>query len=363
MCIGGVVFYFTSSSPPLPMTQQRNLNPIAQNSIDPKQLEKLVKLSCRSLWVSAVLGLTFPIFTYFYTKRRLAFYIALLLCGLMSVLTVFIVSSREIPNGSTLPGTAFYTFPLLFSLGITVDNCAAILRARKKVELLTGETPWKKSNNQQVILLGFITFLAALGISHLSQNPEARLAINSPTPTTNVPDLVIAEQTPALPTAPISQPLPPTSPTVESDSFGDAVNKATNAANLAGSAQSDTQWRQVVAEWQNAIALMKSVPPSSSNYDVAQNRVGQYQQNLATIKRRINRPFQQGIDAAQNAAFFAQTAKSKAEWESVASQWDQAIAFMKSVPQSNPNYAVAQNRVVLYQQNLNAARLAVSRAK
>jgi hypothetical protein len=548
MCLGGVVFYFTSSSPPLPMTQQRNLNPIAQNSIDPKQLEKLVKLSCRSLWVSAVLGLTIPIFAYFYTKRRLAFYIAWLLSSLMGVLTLFIVFSREIPNGSTLPGTAFHTFSLLVSLGITVDNCAAILRARKKVELLTGETPWKTANNQEVkngrwpawfpypsswlrslalmlwiaivvrvvgfwiavigitlsaieedrgpffralgliiplsvailsyihhilfldkskttytrwlpsprslweglyapivallslimvvvlilpffpivpscnygaefelascvgsyqaeisnylstlaevstviwvvtaaylyqidylirnnfslktlaelILLGFITFLAALGISHLSQNPEARLAINSPTPTTNVPDLVTAEQTPALPTAPISQPLPPTSPTVESDSFGDAVNKATNAANLAGSAQSDTQWRQVVAEWQNAIALMKSVPPSSSNYDVAQNRVGQYQQNLATIKRRINRPFQQGIDAAQNAAFFAQTAKSKAEWESVASQWDQAIAFMKSVPQSNPNYAVAQNRVVLYQQNLNAARLAVSRAK
>ncbi len=532
------------------MTQQSNLNPIAQIAIDPKQLEKFVKLSGRSLWITALLAFTVPILAYTYTKRRRAFYIALLLSGLMGVLTVFIVFSREIPNGSTLPTTAFSTFSFLVSLAITVDNCAAIFRARKQVELLTGETPWKTANNHQVkngrwpawfpypsswvrtfvlmlwigivvrvvgfwiaiigltlsatqqdmgsflralgliiplsvvilsylhhilfldksqvtytrwiptprslweglyapivallslimvvvlilpffpmvptcnygaefelascigsyqaeisnylttiaevstviwvvtaaylyqidylirnnislktlsqsILLGFITFLAVSGISQLSKNPEARLAINSPAPTTNVPDLVTSEQTPtpALPTAPIPQPLPQTSPTVESDSFRDAVNKATNAANLAQSAQSEAQLLTVVAEWQNAIALMKSVPPSSSDYDVAQDRVIQYQQNVVAIKRRITRPFQQGIDEAQNAAFFAQTAKSKAEWENVVSHWEQAIAFMKTVPQSNSNYAVAQNRVVKYQQNLKSARLAVSRAQ
>ncbi|MEG4210867.1 hypothetical protein QT994_12580 [Microcoleus sp. S13_B4] len=530
------------------MTQQENLNAIAQHPIDPKKLEKLVKLSGRSLWVTAVLAFTVPIFAYFYTKRRIACYIALLLSGLMAVLTLFIVFSREIPKGSTLPATAFYTFSLLVSLGITVDNCAAILRARKKVKSLTGETPWKTAHNQQVkngrwpawfpypsswlrtlalmlwiavvvrvvsfwiavigitlsaiqqdmgsflralgliiplsvailsyihhilffdksktpytrwlpsprslweglyaplvallsvimvvvlllpffpivsscnygaefelascvgsykaevsnylstiaevsaviwvvtaaylyqidylirnnfslktlaelFLLGFVTFVAVSGVSLLSKNPEVRQAINLPAPTKNVPNLVTSEQTSALPTVPISKPLPPTSPTIKSDSFGDAVNKATNAANLAQSAQSETQLLAVVTEWQNAIALMKSVPPSSSNYDVAQNRVVQYQQNVVAIKRRINRPFQQGIDEAQNAALFAQTAQTKAEWESVASQWEQAIVFMKTVPQSNPNYVVAQKRVVQYQQNLNAARLAVSRAK
>lgn len=530
------------------MTQQSNLNPIAQTAIDPKQLEKFVKLSGRSLWITALLAFTVPILAYTYTKRRRAFYIALLVSGLMGILTFFIVFSREIPNGSTLPTTAFSTFSFLVSLGITVDNCAAIFRARKQVELLTGETPWKTANNHQVkngrwpawfpypsswvrtlvlmlwisvvvrvvgfwiaiigitfsaieanpgsffralgliiplsvtilsyihhivflnkskttytrwlpsprslwegfyapivallslimvvvlilpffpivpscnygaefelascigsyqaeisnylttiaevstviwvvtaaylyqidylirnhislktlsksILLGFITFLAVSGISQLSKNPEARLAINSPAPTTNVPDLVTSEKTPALPNAPIPQPLPQTSPRVESDSFRDAVNKATNAANLAQSAESETQLLGVVAEWQNAIALMKSVPPSHSDYDVAQDRVVQYQQNVVAIKRKINRPFQQGIDEAQNAAFFAQTAKSKAEWENVVSHWEQAIAFMKIVPQSNSNYAVAQNRVVQYQQNLKSARLAVSRTQ
>lgn len=172
-----------------------------------------------------------------------------------------------------------------------------------------------------------------------------------------------SEPTPALPTAPIAKTLPATPQTVVSDSFGDAVNKATNAANLARDAQSDKQWLAVVAEWQNAIDLMKAVPPSSDNYDVAQNRIVQYQQNLAAIKRRINRPFQRGIDAAQNAAFFAQTAKSKAEWEFVASHWEEAIAFMKAVPPSSPNYNVALNRIVQYQQNLNNARLAVSRVQ
>ncbi|WP_293146542.1 MULTISPECIES: hypothetical protein [unclassified Microcoleus] len=530
------------------MAPQSNLNAIAQPAIDPKELEKLVKLSGRRLWVAAVLGLTFPIFAYIYTKRRLAAYIAFLLSGLMGLLTLFIVFSRPIPNGSTLPITAFYTVYLLVSLGITLDNCAAILRSRKQIKLLTGETPWKTSNNQQVkngrwpawfpypsswlralgltlwiavvvrvvtfwiavigitlsaveqdinsfwrglelivpvsvailsyihhilffdeaktpytrwlpsprslwegvyapivallslimvvvlllpffpivpscnygadfelasclsshqadvsnylstiaevsaviwivtsaylyqidylirnsfslktlaelILLGFVAFLAVSASSLLSKNPEARQAINFPEPTKVVPSAVNSEPTPSLPTAPIAKPLSPTPQTVKSDSFGNAVNKATNAANLAQNAQTETQWQAVVAEWQNAIALMKAVPPSSDNYDVAQNRVVQYQENLAAIKRRISRPFQQGIDAAQNAAFFAKTAKSKAEWEFVATHWEEALASMKSVPPSNSNYAVAKNRVIQYQQNLNAARLAVSRAK
>lgn len=529
------------------MTPQSNLNAIAQPAIDPKDLEKLINLSGRSLWATAVLGLIFPIVAYIYTKRQPTFYILFLLSCLTGLLTLIIVFYRQITNGSMLPAdTVSSTIYWLFPLGMTIDNCAAILRARKKVELLTGKTPWKTANNQQVkngkwpawfpypsswlravaltlwiavvvrivtfwiavigitlsaleedmgsfwrglgliiplsvvilsyihhilffdeaktpyrwfpsprslwegvyapivallslimvvvlllpffpivpscnygaefelasclnsheadvsnylstitevsgiiwivtsaylyqidylirnnfslktlaelIILGFIAFLAVSASSLLSKNSEVRQAINFPEQT-KVPIAVNSEPTPSLPTAPTAKPLPPNPETVKSDSFGDAVNKATNAANLAQNAQTQTQWQAVVAEWQKAIALMKSVPQSSENYDVAQNRVVQYQDNVVAIKRRISRPFQQGIDAAQNAAFFATTAKSKAEWEFVATHWEEALASMKSVPPSNSNYAVAKNRVVQYQQNLNAARLAVSRAK
>ncbi|MEG4495449.1 hypothetical protein [Microcoleus sp. D3_18_C4] len=100
------------------MTQQENLSAIAQPPIAPKKLEKLVKLSRRSLWVTAVLAFKVPIVAYFYTKRRIACYIALLLSSLMAVLTLFIVFPREIPKGSTLPATAFYTFSALLNQGM-----------------------------------------------------------------------------------------------------------------------------------------------------------------------------------------------------------------------------------------------------
>ncbi|MBN3885311.1 MAG: hypothetical protein V7K64_04375 [Nostoc sp.] len=37
------------------------------------------------------------------------------------------------------------------------------------------------------------------------------------------------------------------------------------------------------------------------------------------------------------------------------SQWKAAIAFMKNVPSSSPNYAIAQQKIIEYQKNINYA--------
>ncbi|MEH1945062.1 MAG: hypothetical protein V7L01_33265 [Nostoc sp.] len=37
------------------------------------------------------------------------------------------------------------------------------------------------------------------------------------------------------------------------------------------------------------------------------------------------------------------------------SQWEAAIALMKTVPSSSPNYVVAQQKIIEYQKNLNYA--------
>ncbi|AFY82126.1 OmpA family protein [Oscillatoria acuminata] len=65
-----------------------------------------------------------------------------------------------------------------------------------------------------------------------------------------------------------------------SDPFGEAVKKATSAATLTQTAKTPEQWVQVAKHWQEAIAFMQVVPQNSGNYATAQQKVGEYQNNL-----------------------------------------------------------------------------------
>ncbi|MHC0063047.1 hypothetical protein ACWATR_08985 [Nostoc sp. UIC 10890] len=65
--------------------------------------------------------------------------------------------------------------------------------------------------------------------------------------------------------------------------------------------------------------------------------------------------FREAVSKAINAANLTQSAKSPDEWKTVVSQWKAAIALMKAVPSSSPNYAIAQQKIIEYQKNLNYA--------
>ncbi len=65
-----------------------------------------------------------------------------------------------------------------------------------------------------------------------------------------------------------------------SDPFGEAVKKATSAATLTQTAKTPEQWLQVAKQWQEAIAFLQVVPENSANYATAQQKVGEYQNNL-----------------------------------------------------------------------------------
>ncbi len=58
--------------------------------------------------------------------------------------------------------------------------------------------------------------------------------------------------------------------------FHDAVNQAMAAANAVQTAKTQAEWQNVVTLWQNAIALMKQVPPEHPRHDVAQQKVTEY---------------------------------------------------------------------------------------
>ncbi len=163
--------------------------------------------------------------------------------------------------------------------------------------------------------------------------------------------------------------------TQENDPFNDALKFGMKAANLAQTAKSQQEWNRVSHSWEDAIQKLEEVPEFSSNFETAQQKIVEYQTNLNTSQKLADKNaksndlippdlnFKKGVEEASNAAFFVQTAKSKSEWELVATQWQNAIDYMKQVQPSDPNYKIAQDRVVLYQKNIEYARLAASQAE
>jgi hypothetical protein len=70
----------------------------------------------------------------------------------------------------------------------------------------------------------------------------------------------------------------------------------------------------------------------------------------------VENPFAEAVRRATSAAEATQTASTPEEWQAVATDWEAAIALMQAVPQDNPNYATAQDRIPVYQNNLAYAR-------
>jgi hypothetical protein len=67
-------------------------------------------------------------------------------------------------------------------------------------------------------------------------------------------------------------------------------------------------------------------------------------------------PFQKGMDKANSARTLTQAAQTPEDWLLILSQWQRAIALMKAVPASSPNYVEAQNLVREYQRSLIRAQ-------
>ena len=71
-----------------------------------------------------------------------------------------------------------------------------------------------------------------------------------------------------------------TAPDTGPDTFREAVNSAVKAAELGRSAKTKEDWATVTDRWQEAVSLMRRVPPSSPNHQLAQTKVLEYQKYL-----------------------------------------------------------------------------------
>lgn len=76
-----------------------------------------------------------------------------------------------------------------------------------------------------------------------------------------------------------------------------ALDKAYSAAILSQSAQSPDDWRVVVIQWNEAIALMKAVPANSPQKLLAQTRIAEYQQQITNAQQQVTRRIEENSES------------------------------------------------------------------
>ena len=139
-----------------------------------------------------------------------------------------------------------------------------------------------------VFVLVAIAALAALHFSGIfplpflsqskSENTETNQT-NSSTPETSPQDSQTSE----------SPKTPESSTPTDSNPWYFAVKSAQSAAQKAQTAQTKSEWNAVANDWQKAVDLMKKVPESNPNYQTAQTKVLEYQNNLDIAKQRADK--------------------------------------------------------------------------
>ncbi|MEG3898659.1 MULTISPECIES: hypothetical protein [unclassified Microcoleus] len=75
----------------------------------------------------------------------------------------------------------------------------------------------------------------------------------------------------------------------QNDGFTESVNFATQASNLAQSANSKQDWDEVAALWVQAVAWMQAVPPGSPRRAFAEKKVIEYMRNLVYSQQQAGR--------------------------------------------------------------------------
>lgn len=111
----------------------------------------------------------------------------------------------------------------------------------------------------------------------------------------------------AATTSPEAAPVPTPTETpvakLEPDSFSLGLDKAMSAAVIAQSAIAKDDWDLVANQWQIAIELMKTVPGSNPNYAKSQQKITEYQRNLAIAKQQSQSALNQSNSTQEQTSF------------------------------------------------------------
>lgn len=127
----------------------------------------------------------------------------------------------------------------------------------------------------------FALFLSSSLVLLLSGCFNQNTAADLPPP--NAVESAVVSPQPQAPT-----PTPEDTQTAQINYYQRAINRASSAVAIGQSAQSQDDWRLAAGRWEQAIALLQQVPQENPNYSTAQQKINEYQQNLAATQQQAD---------------------------------------------------------------------------
>ncbi|MFZ9736655.1 MAG: peptidylprolyl isomerase [Prochlorotrichaceae cyanobacterium] len=144
-----------------------------------------------------------------------------------------------------------------------------------------------------------------------------------------------------------------------------AYDQAITAATLTQMAQTSEQWNQVIQHWQAALLVLSTIPENHPQFQLAQDKQVEYRRNLEYAEQQqltAQDPFRLAVEAATAAADQGQNAREDDQWLGIATLWKAAMEGMQAVSTDHPRYQIAQQRIPIYQANLEYAEYRSQRA-
>ena len=132
----------------------------------------------------------------------------------------------------------------------------------------------------------------------------------------------------------------------------EATQKAQNLPHTA------SEWQAIQLLWQSSIASVATIPPNSTLFGLAQQKLTEYQTNLQIVNQFFNQEQQASkkLLQAKNTAMLAKTrtdtAKSLHSWQKVKATWQTAVNTLATIPKTTTAYPEAQQLLVNYRTQL-----------
>lgn len=140
-------------------------------------------------------------------------------------------------------------------------------------------------------------------------------------------------------------------------------NKANEATQKSQNPPHSVQeWQDIRSLWNDAIGQLRQVSPNSQVYPLVQQRLQEYQLNVAIVNQRIRteqQANQQLIEAKQTAQVAeARTGNARTfeNWQQVFNSWQAATDALTTIPQTTMAYREAQDLLLNYRPKLATAR-------
>ena len=134
-----------------------------------------------------------------------------------------------------------------------------------------------KCFQSQTVLLTLAILLAGVAGCRSNQTDQPIASVSSPSPSS----------------PPIAAPIPPDPATLQA-TYKLALEKASSAKNISQTALTEDDWTLVASRWQQAIALLKSLPAAAPYQLLAKNKLKEFEREFATAQKKLTQAKRDG---------------------------------------------------------------------